>query len=151
MHLSLKTQKQMKGTQDKILRSLCAEQNSLAHAKSTGPRLLYMTLVAIATLQVKVFAWFPFGDQFFRFSETFLQIKSPASKFQAPWRLKWSQLRGLHWNELCFANQGANKVSFTVQPANQASCSQHILAHKTFQQAPKAFLISRIDYNPSVI
>ena len=30
-----------------------------------------MTLVAIATLQVKVFAWSPFGDQFFRFSETF--------------------------------------------------------------------------------
>ena len=54
-----------------MLRSHWAEQNSLAHAKSTGPRLLYMTLVAIATLQVKVFAWSPFGDQFFRFSETF--------------------------------------------------------------------------------
>ena len=35
----------------------------------------------VATLQVKVFAWSPFGDQFFWFRETFLQIKSPASKF----------------------------------------------------------------------
>ena len=35
----------------------------------------------VATLQVNVFAWSPFGDQFFWFRETFLQIKSPASKF----------------------------------------------------------------------
>ena len=34
-----------------------------------------------ATLQVKVFAWSPFGDQHFRFRETFLQVKSPTSKF----------------------------------------------------------------------
>ena len=33
------------------------------------------------TLKVKVFAWSPNGDQFFWFRETFLQIKSPASKF----------------------------------------------------------------------
>ena len=33
------------------------------------------------TLQVKVFAWSPFGNIFFWFRETFLQIKSPASKF----------------------------------------------------------------------
>ena len=33
------------------------------------------------TLQVKVFAWLPCGDQFFWFRETFLQIKSAASKF----------------------------------------------------------------------
>ena len=33
------------------------------------------------TLQVKVFAWLSFGNIFFWFRETFLQIKSPASKF----------------------------------------------------------------------
>ena len=38
-----------------------------------------------------------------------------------------------------------------LQPAIRASCSQHVLAHKSFQLAPKPFLISRIDYNPSVI
>ena len=38
-----------------------------------------------------------------------------------------------------------------LQPAIRASCSQHVLAHKSFQLAPKSFLISRIDYNPSVI
>ena len=38
-----------------------------------------------------------------------------------------------------------------LQPTIRASCSQHVLAHKSFQLAPKPFLISRIDYNPSVI
>ena len=38
-----------------------------------------------------------------------------------------------------------------LQPAIWASCSWHKLAHKSFQLAPKPFLISRIDYNPSVI
>ena len=38
-----------------------------------------------------------------------------------------------------------------LQPAIWASYSQHVLAHKSFQLAPKPFLISRIDYNPSVI
>ena len=38
-----------------------------------------------------------------------------------------------------------------LQPANRASCSWHVLTHKSFQLAPKPFLISRIDYNPSVI
>ena len=38
-----------------------------------------------------------------------------------------------------------------LQPAIRASCSYHLLAHKSFQLAPKLFLISRIDYNPSVI
>ena len=38
-----------------------------------------------------------------------------------------------------------------LQPAIRASCSQHVLAHKSFQLTPKPFLISRIDYNPSVI
>ena len=32
------------------------------------------------------------------------------------------------------------------QPAIQASCSWHVLAHKSFQLVPKPFLISRIDY-----
>ena len=40
-------------------------------------------------------------------------------------------------------SQGAKKVSFTV-------CHLGI-AHKSFQLAPKPLLISRIDYNPSVI
>ena len=35
-----------------------------------------------------------------------------------------------------------------LQPAIRASCNLHVLAHKS---APKPFLISRIDYNPSVI
>ena len=38
-----------------------------------------------------------------------------------------------------------------LQPAIWASCSQHVLAHKSFKKVPKPFLISRIDYNPSVI
>ena len=50
-----------------------------------------------ATLQVKVFAWLPLGNQLFWFRETFLKIKSPAPKFQVPWRPKWSQLGGLPW------------------------------------------------------
>ena len=33
-----------------------------------------------ATLQVKVFAWSPFGNQLFWFKETFLLSKSPAPK-----------------------------------------------------------------------
>ena len=37
------------------------------------------------------------------------------------------------------------------QPAIRASCSQHVLANKSFQLAPKPFLISRIDYHPTVI
>jgi len=38
-----------------------------------------------------------------------------------------------------------------LQPAIWASCRQHVLAHKSFQLAPKPFLIGRIDNNPSVI
>ena len=38
-----------------------------------------------------------------------------------------------------------------LQPAIRASYSEHVLAHKSFQLAPKPFLISRIDKNPSVI
>ena len=40
-----------------------------------------------------------------------------------------------------------------LQPAFRASCSLHVhvLANKSFQLAPKPFLISRIDCNPSVI
>ena len=37
-----------------------------------------------------------------------------------------------------------------LQPAIRASCSQHELAHKSFQLAPKPFLVSRIDYNPVI-
>ena len=36
-------------------------------------------LAYISTLQVKVFAWSPFGNQLFWFRETFLQIKLPAA------------------------------------------------------------------------
>ena len=42
---------------------------------------LHFTSIDITILQVKVFAWLPFGNQLFWFWETFLQIKSPASKF----------------------------------------------------------------------
>ena len=38
----------------------------------------------ISTLQVKFFAWSPFGNQLFWFRETFLQIKIAAPKL-APW------------------------------------------------------------------
>ena len=38
-----------------------------------------------------------------------------------------------------------------LQPAIRASCSKHVLAHKSFQLARKPSLISRIEYNPSVI
>ena len=38
-----------------------------------------------------------------------------------------------------------------LQPAIWASCRYHVLAHKSFQLAPKPFLIGRIDNNPSVI
>ena len=35
----------------------------------------------LTTLQVKVFAWSPFGNLLFWFRETFWQIKSPTPKF----------------------------------------------------------------------
>ena len=54
--------------------------------------ILTYSLFGVSRLQVKVFAWSPFGNQLFWFRETFLQIKSPAPKFQAPWRPIWSQL-----------------------------------------------------------
>ena len=38
-----------------------------------------------------------------------------------------------------------------LQTAIPASCSEHVLAPKSFQLASKPFLISRIDYHPSVI
>ena len=38
-----------------------------------------------------------------------------------------------------------------LQPAIRASCSQHVLAHKSFQLAPKPVLISKAGYHPSVI
>ena len=49
----------------------------------------------LTTLLVKVLARLPFGHQLFWFRKTFLQIKMPAPKFQAPWQPKWSQLGGL--------------------------------------------------------
>ena len=38
-----------------------------------------------------------------------------------------------------------------LQSATREICSQHVLAHKLFQLAPKPFFISRIEYNHSVI
>ena len=44
--------------------------------------IMFSTCFTIGTtLQVKVFAWLPFGNQLFWFRETVLQIKSPAPKF----------------------------------------------------------------------
>ena len=56
---------------------------------------------------------------------------------------------GLFILHVSILTQGARKS--VLQPAIQASCSYHVLALKSFQLAPKPFLISRIDYNPSVI
>ena len=52
---------------------------------------------------------------------------------------------------------GYNCLRFRVQRksvlhlAIRASCSEHVLALKSFQLAPEPFLMNRIDYNPSVI
>ena len=56
-----------------------------------------------------------------------------------------------HYTNLVSALDGFNRVQrkSVLQPAIGASCSSHVLAHKSFQLAPKLFLI-RIDYNPSV-
>ena len=47
-------------------------------SQTPGGRSMHLSY---ATLQVKVFARSPFGNQLFWFRETFLQIKSPAAKF----------------------------------------------------------------------
>ena len=47
-------------------------------SQTPGGRSIHLSY---ATLQVKVFARSPFGNQLFWFRETFLQIKSPAAKF----------------------------------------------------------------------
>ena len=47
-------------------------------SQTPGGRSIHLSY---ATLQVKVFARAPFGNQLFWFRETFLQIKSPAAKF----------------------------------------------------------------------
>ena len=44
---------------------------------------------------------------------------------------------------------GCKESQFYSLPFGQAVAS--VLAHESFQLAPKLFLISRIDYNPSVI
>ena len=52
------------------------------------------------TLKVKVFAWSPFGDQFFWFRETSLQIKilgTMATKMVATWGVLVSMLMGFDW------------------------------------------------------
>ena len=63
-----------------------------------------------------------------------------------------------HQNSSCFPPGNQAEVFIcrvqrksVLQPAIRASCSEHVLAHKWFQLAQKPFLISRIDYNPSVI
>ena len=62
----------------------------------------------------------------------------------------------LHHTFLCVVMKWYREVfrvqrKSVLQPAIWASCSQHVLVYKSFQLAPKPFLISRIDYNPSVI
>ena len=47
-------------------------------------------LLLETTLKVKVFAWSPFGDQFFWFRDTFLQFKilgAMGTKMVATWRV----------------------------------------------------------------
>ena len=56
---------------------------------------------------------------------------------------------GLFILHVSILTQGARKS--VLQPVIGASFSYHVLALKSFQLAPKPFLISRIDYNPSVI
>ena len=62
----------------------------------------------------------------------------------------------LHHTFLCVVMKWYREVfrvqrKSVLQPAIWASCSQHVLVYKSFQLVPKPFLISRIDYNPSVI
>ena len=54
------------------------------------------------------------------------------------------------WDKI-FQRGGRVQRKSVSQPAIWASCSSHVLAHKSFQLAPKPFLINRIDYHPSVI
>ena len=50
-----------------------------------------------------------------------------------------------------FPKSECKESQFYSLPFGQLSGSQHVLAHKSFQLAPKPFLISRTDYNPPVI
>ena len=46
---------------------------------------------------------------------------------------------------------GCKEGQFYSMQFGQAVAIKHVLAHKSFQLAPKPFLISSIDYNPCVI
>ena len=64
------------------------------HAQNTvyfhSKQVITDYLLLETTLKVKVFAWSPFGDQFFWFRDTFLQFKilgAMATKMVATWRV----------------------------------------------------------------
>ena len=58
-----------------------------------------------------------------------------------------------HRNSILITRHYPDRVQgkSVLQPAIRASCSYLALVHRSLQLAPKPFLISRIDYNPSVI
>ena len=77
-----------------------------------------------STLQVKVFAWWPFGNQLFRFRENFLQIKSQFQNFRCHGDQNGCNLEGWSWkiHVLCAVKHqflASRRAGFTlnVNPA----------------------------------
>ena len=74
----------------------------------------------------------------------------PRGKSPAPGPLVTALLR-VSDIAMCYPKLNRVQRKSVLQPAIWASCSYQIVpAHKSFQPAPKPFLISRSDYNPSV-
>ena len=80
-------------------------------------------------------------------------IITPLPQQSSVLRVFQATFKRRYWME----RSGYNYLRFRVQrksvlhPAIRASCSEHVIALKSFQLAPKPFLMSRIDCNPSVI
>ena len=110
------------------------------------------TNITYAKRTVRIFSVSPqsrslFSTSFQTFcstSRTYLQQSFQTFRLTAGVYLNTQQYR-LYW-----LHHRVQRKS-VLQPAIRASCGLHALAHKSFQLAPKLFLISRIDYNPSVI
>ena len=139
---------------DKILQRVSQSCWIFCFRKSILPHWGIIAIVYVCKRRCSCFIWYQPLKDLNKVVHSFNSLrKQPTfgdatAGFPAKWRL-----RNVHRNSILITRHYPDRVQgkSVLQPAIRASCSYLALVHRSLQLAPKPFLISRIDYNPSVI
>ena len=139
---------------DKILQRVSQSCWIFCFRKSILPHWGIIAIVYVCKRRCSCFIWYQPLKDLNKVVHSFNSLrKQPTfgdatAGFPAKWRL-----RNVHRNSILITRHYPDRVQgkSVLQPAIRASCSYLALVHRSLQLAPKPFLISRIDYNPSII